>query len=215
MNSRRLPRSGRRLMNKKRKDQALTTIKIAPRRGVLVLGVLAASLALAACGSSSSTSTTTSASSSASAGSSRTARRAALVACLKQHGVTLPNRPPGSGRPPGAGGGSFGGGGGFFGGGGGFRGGANSKFAAAFKACGAQFGFRGRPGRFRLSHAAIQKFVTCVRQHGYNLPEPNFSGKGSVFPANIRTNPKFQAASRACASVLRPTGSGTTTTTSS
>ncbi len=176
-----------------------------------MLGVLAASLALAACGSSSSSSTTTSAaasSSSTSSGTSPTARRAALVACLKQHGVTLPNRPAGSGRPPGAGGG-------FFGGGGGFRGGGNSKFAAAFKACGAQFGFRGRPGRFRLSHAAIQKFVTCVRQHGYNLPAPNFSGKGSVFPANIRTNPKFQAASRACASVLRPAGGGTTTTASS
>jgi hypothetical protein len=52
-----------------------------------------------------------------------------------------------------------------------------------------------------------------VRQHGYpEMPNPNFSGKGSVFPANIRTNPKFQAASRSCQSILvpaRPSGAGT------
>ncbi len=59
--------------------------------------------------------------------------------------------------------------------------------------------------------------MTCVRQHGYNLPSPNFSGKGPVFPANIRSNAKFQAASRACQSLLVPqrgsgSGSGTSTT---
>ena len=43
-----------------------------------------------------------------------------------------------------------------------------------------------------------------MRQHGYNLPNPNFSGKGSVFPSNIRTNPKFLAASKACQSILIP-----------
>ena len=46
--------------------------------------------------------------------------------------------------------------------------------------------------------------MTCVRQHGYNLPNPNFSGKGPVFPANIQNNAKFQAASRACQSLLVP-----------
>jgi hypothetical protein len=181
----------------------LSIIKIAPARAVLVVGVLAASVALGACGSSSSSSTTASASSpptSASASSGRTARRAALVACLKQHGVTLPNRPAGGGPPP-AGRGTPGAGGGFFGGG-------NSKFAAAFRACRLQLGFRGRPRGFRPSKATIQKFVVCVRRHGYNLPSPNFSGHGSVFPANIRTNPKFQTASRACVSTLRPQGAG-------
>ncbi len=219
-------------------------IHIAPKRAVLVLGVLAASCALAACGSSSSGSSTTTASSgSATPASSTTsgfaARRAKLVACLKQHGVTLPNRPAG-GAGGAAGGGFFGGGGG---GGGASAGGAanpggpnagaaggrggffrnNPKFAAAFKACGADFGFRGGGARFRLSHTAITKFVACVRQHGYNLPSPNFSGHGSVFPSNIRTNSKFEAASRACASLLRPPGapgasgasSGTSSTPSS
>lgn len=73
------------------------------------------------------------------------------------------------------------------------------------KACGANFRFRAG-GHFagRISHQAIDKYVACVRQHGYNLPAPNFSGKGSIFPANIRSNPKFVAASRSCQSLLIP-----------
>ena len=94
----------------------------------------------------------------------------------------------------------------------------NPKLRAAFQACGARFGFGagGQGFRGRLSRANITKYVTCVRQHGYNLPNPNFSGKGPVFPANIRSNAKFQAASRACQSLLvppRPSGSGTGTST--
>ena len=209
----------------------------------LVLGCL-----VAACGSASSSSTTSSTTTAASAaasgagsangGGANSSRRTALAACLKQHGVTLPARPPGApggGAPGGAQGGAppSGGGGtgttgtgttgtgttgtgttprrGFFGGGGFAN---NPKLRAAFQACGAKFGFGagGRGFRGRLSHTAITKYVTCVRQHGYNLPSPNFSGKGPVFPAKIRTNPKFQAASRACQSLLappRPSGSGT------
>ncbi len=212
----------------------MKSINIVSKRALLALGILAASCALVACGSSSSGSTTTTASSgsgtaASSTSSSFAARRAKLASCLKQHGVTLPNRPAGS-RPPGTGGG--GGGGFFFGSGGGAnpggpnaaaggRGGffrSNPKAAAAFKACGADFGggFRRGAGRFRLSHTAINNFVACVRKHGYNLPAPNFSGHGSVFPSNIRTNPKFVAASRACASALRPPGAaaGTSTTSS-
>jgi hypothetical protein len=56
-----------------------------------------------------------------------------------------------------------------------------------------------------LTHPAIQKYVACVRTHGYpSMPAPNFFGKGSVFPAKIRSDPKFQAASRACQSLLFP-----------
>ena len=84
---------------------------------------------------------------------------------------------------------------------------------AAFQACGARFGFGagGRGFRGRISHASINNFVKCVNQHGYKLPAPNFSGKGPIFPRNIETNAKFQAASRACQSLLippRPNGSG-------
>jgi hypothetical protein len=102
-----------------------------------------------------------------------------------------------------------------------FGGGAGRNFTpkmrAAFQACGAQFGFGagGRGFRGRLSHTAITKYVTCVRQHGYNLPNPNFSGTGPIFPRNIQSNAKFQAASRACQSLLIPPrpGGGTTSTT--
>lgn len=175
-----------------------------------MFAALALGLVIAACGSgsgtnsSSNTATTTVAAGGGGAGPN-SARRAALVACLKQHGVTLPSRPAGTGTT---------GRRGFFGGGGGAFA-NNPKLRAAFQACGARFGFGGG-GRFtgRLSHTVITKYVACVRQHGYNLPNPNFSGKGPVFPMNIRTNAKFQAASRACQSILvppRPSG-GTSTT---
>ena len=208
----------------------------APRGAFLALAVLALGVLIGACGSASSTSTSsTSASSgtstasaaaggSGSGGGPNSARRAALTACLKQHGVTLRSRPPGAGGGPSGGGSGTGTTGtgttprrGFFFGGGA---GANPKFRAALQACGAKFGFRGGGGfRGRLSHTVITKYVTCVRQHGYNLPNPNFSGKGPIFPANIQTNPKFQAASRACQNLLVPTrppggSSGGTSTTS-
>jgi hypothetical protein len=92
---------------------------------------------------------------------------------------------------------------------------------AAFQACGARFGFGAGGGRFRgqITHTAINNFVKCVKQHGYNMPAPNFSGTGPIFPRNIETNAKFQAASRACQSLLIParpngSGSGGTSTTS-
>jgi hypothetical protein len=209
----------------------------------VALVTLVAGGALAACGSASSSSTTTSsttASASASGsspgaaagGGANSARRTQLVSCLKAHGVSLPARPAGGFRPP-AGGGSGSGGGtgttgtgtsttprrGFLFGGGGAN--ITPKMRAAFQACGAQFGFAGGGGAFRgrISHTAITSFVTCVNQHGYKLPAPNFSGKGPIFPRNIETNAKFQAASKACQHLLipsRPSGgsSGGTSTTS-
>jgi hypothetical protein len=207
--------------------------------------VVIVAVCVAACGSSSSTSSSSS-SSSAAAASGGARNRAKLVACLKQHGVTLPSRPRsggGYGPPPGSpnssangttnsngngnGGGNGNGNGNGNGGGNGngngvgnsgfhngFRNGAgpggrfnNPKFQAAFKACGATAGFRGR-GNFRPSSAAITKFASCVKQHGYTLPKANLTGKGPVYPASIERNAKFQAASRSCQSLLRPTGAG-------
>jgi hypothetical protein len=198
----------------------------------LTLVALALGGVIAACGSASSSSGTTTSSTTASAaaggagGGANATRRAALTACLKQHGVTLPARPPGAGGgPPGSGapGGGTGTGTtgtgttprrrGFFGGGGLAN---NPKLRAAFQACGAKFGFGGgaRGFRGRLSRTAITKYVTCVRQHGYNLPTPNLSGKGPAFPSNIQSNSKFQTASRACQSLLVPPRGGGTSTTS-
>jgi hypothetical protein len=194
----------------------LRTVRLAMLAGT----VLITAVVLAACGSSSNTSSSgaSSGSSSASAAAGRpsSAARSKLVACLKSHGVTLPNRPPGAQRRPSGGGEGDappGGGGGFFfggprrGGSGGTGGPggrvSNPKFRAAFQACGGgQFQRR----RFTPNKAAVTKFVACVKQHGYDLPTPDFSGKGPIFPATISRNKKFQAAARACASDLRPQG---------
>ena len=75
---------------------------------------------------------------------------------------------------------------------------------AAFKACAADLPRGGFRGRFnsRPRRAAITQFVTCVRKHGYNLPAPNLSGTGPVFPSKIESNAKFQAASRSCRNLL-------------
>ena len=205
----------------------------APRGALYTFVVVAVGCSLAACGSAgssssastSSTTTTTASAAAGGGGGANPARRAALVACLKQHGVTLPSRPAGAGGAPGGGTGTGTTGTGttrrrgfLFGAGGRGAFANNPKMQAAFKACGANFGFRGGGFRGRLSHAAITKYVTCVRQHGYNLPNPNLSGKGAVFPANIQSNAKFQAASRACQSLLvppRPSGSSGGASTSS
>jgi hypothetical protein len=220
------------------RTEALKIIQHAGGGAAVVLAVALSAAALAACGASSSSSggsTTTRTTASASS------RQAQLAACLKQHGVKLPagfghfrpgSRPsggapgggapgagttPGAGAAPGTGTGPGGGarpGGGFFG-----RPGArNSKFGAAFRSCGAKLGFRGggpggRPGgSFGLNRAAVDKFVACVRKHGYDLPKPNFSrGSGGIFPSNIRTNKKFVAASRSCTKLLvRPAPASTT-----
>ncbi len=225
----------------------MTLIGKAPRGALFTVVALALGGLIAGCGSASSSSgsasaTSTTASAAAGGTGPNSSQRAALAACLKQHGVTLPARPPGAPNGPPGSGGSSGGTGtgttgdgttgtgtgttgtgttprrGFFGRGGGFA--NDPKLRAAFQACGAKFGFRGGGQGFRgrLSRTAVTKYVTCVRQHGYNLPSPNFSGQGPIFPANIRTNKKFQTASRACQSLLvpaRPSGSGGGTSTTS
>jgi hypothetical protein len=96
----------------------------------------------------------------------------------------------------------------------------NSKFAAAFRACAADdpggFPARGgfaRPGAngaggFNVKSAAdraeVERYVACVRQHGFDIPAPNFSGQGSVFStAKVDTHSaKFITASNACQSLL-------------
>jgi hypothetical protein len=200
-------------------------------RLVLCLLALAALPALAACGSSGSSgsaSANASASAPPSAGGAGTTsttpgaprfNRAALAACLKQQGVTLPPRPPGAapgGPPPGGGAPPFAAGRRPRGRGFGFFGrnlspAQRQKLQAALQKCGARFGGgRFGQGRFAANNprfrAALTKFVACVRQHGFNLPTPNTSGSGPVFdPRKVnRNDPKFVAASRACQGLLRP-----------
>ena len=166
----------------------MTKNLLAARRALVIFAALVAATAIAACGSSSSSSSGASTSSSASKAGASTSSpsRSTLAACLKKHGVTPPARGPGG--PPGGGGGFAGGAG------------ANPKFRAAFQACG---GRRPTGSTSNASfRAAIVKYVTCVRQHGYKLPNPNFTGKGSVFSTKIRSDPKFISASKSCQSLL-------------
>jgi hypothetical protein len=184
------------------------------RRVLLAIAPVALALALSACGSASSGKATHSAA--ASSGSSSTtaaggastpghgsflAQHSKLVACLKKHGVTLP-----SFHRPAAAGGAPAGGGFFFGAGaaGSHHFAPDPKLRAALSACGASFAHR---GDFTRSGAAFKKrldsFFACVKRHGYTLPAPNLSGKGSVFPVSIEHNKHFQAAAKPCVSLLR------------
>ncbi|HUB76529.1 MAG TPA: hypothetical protein VL977_05695 [Solirubrobacteraceae bacterium] len=92
---------------------------------------------------------------------------------------------------------------------------ASPKLAAAFRACAAELpGAAGR-GLARPSagfsassaadRAAVRSFVACVRRHGYDMPAPNFSGKGPVFSSTKvnRSSPAFIKASGPCTSLLR------------
>lgn len=156
-------------------------------RAVLICGAL---VAVAGCGSSSSGSSATQASASA-------PQQAA--ACLKKQGITLPQRRPAN-RPPGGGAGS-----GFFFGGGQPRG--SSKVRAALRKCGVNPQRR----RFQVGannpqfKQALDKFVTCMRKNGYDMPAPNTSGNGPVFDASKvnRNDPKFKAATSKCQADLQ------------
>jgi hypothetical protein len=194
---------------------------------LLLAAALTTGLVLAACGSSAHTSTGSAAAPAGATGAAGPARRTQLVACLRQHGVTLPAGagrlrrfgttggavPPGA---PGAGGGAaglFGGGGGGGGGGLASRLGSNPKLAAAFKACGgAAFANRFSPAqlaaRRAAREAAVKSFVSCVAKHGYKLPTPSFTPGKPVFPASLATNKQFRAAAAPCTSLLVTPGAG-------
>jgi hypothetical protein len=164
-------------------------------RAVLICGVL---VAVAGCGSSSGSGDTQ-------AGATNNPQQAA--ACLKKQGITLPQRRPAN-RPPngGAGGGLF-----FGGGGGAPRG--SSKIQSALRKCGInpqRRGFQASANNPQFKQA-LDKFVTCVRKNGYDMPAPNTSGNGPVFDASKvnRNDPKFKAATSKCQGdlqALRPPG---------
>jgi hypothetical protein len=183
-------------------------------------------------GSSAASGTGTQSAGSSTTGTSGTGRgmmTAAAQACLKKEGVTLPSRPAGTGGggygdggtpPQGGGYGLPGGTGGPPQGGtgsGGFGGtmtdAQRTKMQAALKKCGVTFG-QGQGGPYggtgaqrpdtssKTYQAAVTKYTACVRQNGYDLPDPDFSGKGPIFAAKIQQDAKFQAASKQCQSIL-------------
>ncbi|MCW2963511.1 MAG: hypothetical protein JWO17_763 [Actinomycetia bacterium] len=164
--------------------------------------VAAVAIVAAGCGSNgspsaSSATTTTTATAPGTGGGANTADRTAFNACLAQHGVTLPARPPGggggggNGQPPagGPGGGGF----------------ANLTAAqrAAFTACRSKLpagGFGGgRPGGGnRANNPAFAKYNTCLKQHGVTLGASN---SPTAFA-------KAQAACAKLAPTARPAGAG-------
>ncbi len=182
-----------------------------------------AAVLLAACGSSSTTpSAKSAATTTPGAGAPGTAgagggRFQALRECLKQQGITLPQRIPGQGgqgAPP-AGGALP-----FSGGGQGTtpplpKGVTRGQYEAALKKCGGGR-FRGG-GVARLRNPtftkALGKFAECMRQNGVAVPAPNTSGKGPIFSTKglDTKSATFRAVEQKCASLLnfaRPGGQG-------
>jgi hypothetical protein len=130
-----------------------------------------------------------------------------LRECLQKNGITLPARKAGT-RPQGATGA-----GGFLGGGAGGAGprlpkGVNrAQYEAALKKCGGG-NFFGGGGARRFNSpertAALDKFATCMRQNGINLPNPNTTGTGPVFDTKSlnTSSTAFKTAETKCAKDL-------------
>ncbi|HEX3239666.1 MAG TPA: hypothetical protein VHR18_05975 [Solirubrobacterales bacterium] len=193
-----------------------------PLLGLLAVLAVLAAIAVAGCGGSSGDST--SADSTASSGGGAEPGGAAsgggppggfeiddeALACLEEQGVELPEMGEGGGLPEGGapptgeppeGGPPEG-----FGGG--------EDMQKAFEECGIdapQGGGAGGPptdsAEFRES---IEDYVACVRENGYDLPDPNLSGEGPVFSESEvdQSDPEFKAASEECQSLIGTPGGG-------
>jgi hypothetical protein len=192
------------------------------------LALILGALVLAGCGGSSgggSTETSTTASaSSGSEGSGAEGKPSEMFniseeakKCLKEKGVELPGfkggeggRPEG-GEPPsgkagempeGAEGGPPAGG---------FGGEGSEEMTKAFEECGVEVpefkgGTGGAGGAPNTNSAAFKKqvreYVACVKENGYELAEPNFTGEGPVFGKTESESAAFKKASASCQSLL-------------
>ncbi len=199
--------------------RSITRVAATAGLGLLLLG-------LAACGGSGNK-----VAASASTTSTTAARGAAFQAfrtCMANHGVTLPQRAPGTGTS-GAGGGAGGtpttdnpaaggdgaGGGGL--GGGGFGGGGalqpppgvdNATYQAALSACRSLIPAGGPGGQQTAS--ARKAYATCLSQHGVTVTT---DAQGNPDLQGIdRTSPAFQAANGTCRALLPQRPQATTTT---
>jgi hypothetical protein len=136
--------------------------------------------------------------------------------CLKEKGVELPEfkggeggeggppsggMPEGGEPPAGAEGGEMPAGGGFGG----------EEMQKAFEECGVETpefkgGAGGAGGGPNVNSAAfkkqVKKYVACVKENGYELGEPNFSGEGPVFEKSESESAAFKKASASCQSLL-------------
>jgi hypothetical protein len=225
-------------------------MRIPRRKPMLATAALLAlsCLALAACGGSGSNTATAATAKVASAtttsssapdppggttgGAGFSARFAALRACLKKQGITLPAGTGFAGRGASGRGGFAGRGatgrggfagrgatgrGGFFGGGATGPGGPGGrglrlpkgvsaqKYQAAIAKCGGVGGFgAGRTTNTTQYRAALTKFAACMRSNGVKLPAPNTSGTGAVFNTKglNTSSASFKSADAKCQSDL-------------
>ena len=199
--------------------------------GALVIAGCGGGSSSSSASSTESTTTASSGSSGASEGSKAKGGMVEISeeakACLKEKGVELPEFKSGEGGPP-AGAAGEGGeppegfeppeGGeipeGAEGGPATGEGPGGEKFEeqkGAFEECGVEIGagFAGGPGgagKPNTNSAAFKKqvkeYVACVRENGYELAEPNFSGEGPVFEKAESESAAFKKASESCQSLL-------------
>lgn len=81
----------------------------------------------------------------------------------------------------------------------------------AFEECGVEMPeFKdgtGGTGRPNTNSAAFQKqvkeYVACVRENGYELAEPDFSGEGPIFEKAESESSEFKEASKSCEDLLK------------
>ena len=173
-----------------------------PIRPVVILGVIGASLALAACGSSSATNATTT---TTPTGSGSSAGTTAFTTCLAKHGVKLPsgagfNSPPSGtsgGAPPAGASGPPAGASGFA---------SNPKFQTALQAC-AKYQTGGVGGFKRPSSTAFAAYRNCMKLHGVTLAAGSPGTTQSTLNASSAT---YKAAASACKSLL-PVGGAPST----
>jgi hypothetical protein len=94
---------------------------------------------------------------------------------------------------------------------GGFGGEGNEEMQKAFEECGVETPeFKGGPGGEggapNVNSAAFKKqveeYVACVRENGYEIAEPDFSGEGPVFEKSESESAAFKKASAKCQSLL-------------
>ena len=196
------------------------------RVSIAVLALAAAALVLAGCGGSSGGSSTETTTSKTTASSGKEGGPGGMFniseeakACLKEKGVELPGFKGGEGGPPSGAEGEMpepgekpeGGEmpeGGEGGPPGGFGGEQSEEQKKAFEECGVETPeFKGGAGgRPNTNSAAFKKqvneYVACVRENGYELGEPNFSGEGPVFEKAESESAEFKKASAQCQELL-------------
>jgi hypothetical protein len=171
------------------------------RTPLLLLLAAVAVLALAACGSSGKNNDN-----SGSADDKAYAGALKFAACMRQHGVDVPDPQRGSGGGivmksggPGKGGPSEKG----------LLGPDNPKFKAAEKQCGkyivAGGGRAPSPAQQAKANDAFIGYARCMRGKGINFPDPQISANGvkMMLGKGVRPDsPKFKAADKACHPML-------------